>query len=179
MRQRAFPVAMALALMSAAALVASSQGETETAVPAAPRTPWGAPDLQGIWSSKTQTPLERPAEYAEREFLTDEEVAALEQRALDDRGRDVRAESGSLLDVADAYNNIWSSTYGRTVVRTKRTSLIVDPARRPAAAADARRAGGAWMPSGSSGRSTAACRRSARAGRATTRRIGPRTAAAG
>ena len=128
MRQRAIFVAIALALVSAAALVASGQGETESPASAPPRTPWGDPDLQGIWSSKTQTPLERPAEYEGREFLTDAEVAALEQGARADRGRDVRAESGSLLDVADAYNNIWSSTYGRTVVRTKRTSLIVDPA---------------------------------------------------
>ena len=126
MRQRAIFVAIALAFASAAGLLAAAQGQAPDS--AAPRTPWGDPDLQGIWSSKTQTPLERPAEYEGREFLTDAEVAALEQGALDDRGRDVRAESGSLLDVADAYNNIWSSTYGRTVVRTKRTSLIVDPA---------------------------------------------------
>ena len=44
----------------------------------APRTPWGDPDLQGIWDSKSTTPLERPAQYAAREFLTDEEIAALE-----------------------------------------------------------------------------------------------------
>ena len=125
MCQRAFFVAIVLALVSAVVLLAAGQGQAPD--PAAPRTPWGDPDLQGIWSSKTQTPLERPAEYAGREFLTDEEVAALERGALSDRGRDVRAEEGSLLDVADAYNNIWSSTYGRTVVRTRRTSLIVDP----------------------------------------------------
>ena len=125
MRQRAFFVAIVLALVSAVVLLAAGQGQTPA--PAAPRTPWGDPDLQGIWSSKTQTPLERPAEYDGREFLTDEEVAALERGALSDRGRDVRADTGSLLDVADAYNNIWSSTYGRTVVRTRRTSLIVDP----------------------------------------------------
>ena len=126
MRQRVFFVAIAVALVSAAGFLGGAQRETPD--PAAPRTPWGDPDLEGIWSSKTQTPLERPAKYAGREFLTDEEVAALERGALSDRGRDVRAEEGSLLDVADAYNNIWSSTYGRTVVRTKRTSLIVDPA---------------------------------------------------
>ncbi len=92
------------------------------------RTPWGDPDLQGIWNSKTQTPLQRPAEYEGREFLTDEEVSVLEQQSRGDPGRDVRTESGSLLDVADAYNNIWSSRYGQRVVRTNRTSLIVDPA---------------------------------------------------
>ena len=47
----------------------------------APRTPWGQPDLQGIWDSKTITSLERPSQYTGREFLTDEEVAALERKA--------------------------------------------------------------------------------------------------
>lgn len=43
-----------------------------------PRTPWHDPDLQGIWSAGyILTPLERPAEYGDKEFLTDEEVAAL------------------------------------------------------------------------------------------------------
>ena len=40
------------------------------------KTPWGEPDLQGIWTSDYQTPLSRPEEFAGREFLTDEEVAA-------------------------------------------------------------------------------------------------------
>src|SRR5438445_12818687 len=41
-----------------------------------PRTPDGKPDLHGYWTSESFTPLERPAKYAGREFLTDEEVAA-------------------------------------------------------------------------------------------------------
>ena len=46
------------------------------------RTSWGDPDLQGIWNDRYQTPLQRPAKYAGREFLTEEEVAALDsQRA--------------------------------------------------------------------------------------------------
>ena len=42
------------------------------------RTAWGDPDLQGIWVGSTLTPLERPERHAGREFLTDEEVAELE-----------------------------------------------------------------------------------------------------
>ena len=38
-----------------------------------PRTLWGDPDLQGIWDSKTLTPMERPEKFAAREYLTDEE----------------------------------------------------------------------------------------------------------
>ena len=37
------------------------------------RTPWGDPDLQGIWDTRTRTPLERPAEFGMREFMTDQE----------------------------------------------------------------------------------------------------------
>ena len=56
-------------------------GQTEvesSAADPALMTPWGEPDLQGIWTSDFQTPLNRPEEYAGREFLTDEEVAALD-----------------------------------------------------------------------------------------------------
>ena len=102
-----------------------SGGPDDGWVPA--RTPWGDPDLQGIWNSKTQTPLERPESYAEREFLTNEEVAALERQNVENPGRDERAERGTVADVEGAYNNIFSSFYGAKVVDTGRTSLIVDP----------------------------------------------------
>ena len=42
------------------------------------KTPWGEPDLQGIWTDEYQTPLQRPATYAGKEFFTDEERAALD-----------------------------------------------------------------------------------------------------
>ena len=92
------------------------------------RTPWGAPDLQGIWDSKTQTPLERPDELADKAFLTEEEVAALEKKTVESEGRDIRAESGTVADVEGAYNNAFSTFYATKVVGTGRTSLIVDPA---------------------------------------------------
>ncbi len=97
-----------------------------------PRTPWGDPDLQGIWDSKSTTPMQRPAQYAGREFLTDEEIAALEdarerERSEGPQGRDVRAERGTEADVEGAYNNIFSTGLGTRYSRTKRTSLIVDP----------------------------------------------------
>ena len=96
-------------------------------------TPWGDPDLQGIWSSKTTTPLERPVEFEGREFLTDEDVARLEGAAVksftEGSGATLleeRAEVGTAIDVAGAYNSVFSSR-GTTVVRTRRTSLIIDP----------------------------------------------------
>ena len=124
------PAAVALGLLlaappAAAQVAEGGGGESEPGTPA--RTPWGHPDLQGIWDSKTQTPLERPAEHADREFLTDEEVVALEQQTREAVGRDERAEPGSVADVEGAYNNAFSTFYATEVVETGRTSLIVDP----------------------------------------------------
>ena len=87
------------------------------------RTPWGDPDLQGVWNHGTITPLERPAEYAGRERLTDEEVAALnrasETRATAGRRSSLTAQQ----DVALAYNQFW---WDRGI-STGRTSLLTDP----------------------------------------------------
>lgn len=111
----------------------SSQDEGAEGTFTVGRTPWGDPDLQGIWNSKTTTPLERPDAYAGREFLTEEEVTNLEREALrrqqEGSGASLaneRAERGSAIDVAGAYNSVFASR-GTTVVRTKRTSLVIDP----------------------------------------------------
>src|SRR5579864_3742968 len=53
---------------------------TEAQAGQAPWTPWGAPDLQGIWTSEFETPLQRPARYANIEFFTAEERAGLDRR---------------------------------------------------------------------------------------------------
>src|SRR5262245_7593781 len=115
-----FALAGGLATLPGAMLSAQQAGK-------APRTAWGDPDLQGVWNSKTLTPLERAAKYAGREFLTDQEVAELEKASVEDRGRDNRAERGSVADVEGAYNNAFSSFWGSKAVKTRRTSLIVDP----------------------------------------------------
>jgi len=92
-----------------------------------PKTPWGDPDLQGIWSPGYYlTALERPNKYAGREFLTDAEIAELEKAAATAPGRNARLERGSTADVEGAYNDAFTGR-GTKVIRTKRTSLIVDP----------------------------------------------------
>src|SRR5438093_7411177 len=48
-------------------------------------TPDGQPDLQGVWTNPTITPFERPVELADKQFLTEKEVAELESRAADNR----------------------------------------------------------------------------------------------
>ena len=95
-----------------------------SALPAAgqDRTPWGDPDLQGLWANDVVTPLERPARLGEREVLTDEELAeaaaANERRRVDTGGP--RPGDPILLQ---GYNQFWMPA--RDVSR--QTSLIVDP----------------------------------------------------
>ena len=91
----------------------------------APRTPWGDPDLQGIWSSSGATPMERPEEYQGRATLTDEEVAAIrsETDARDQRLLAADAQRTRAGGNVGAYNNFWMERGART----NRTSMIVDP----------------------------------------------------
>ena len=51
--------------------------------PGGARTAWGQPDLQGIWDFRTITPMQRPEDRGDQEFLTEEEAASLEQDAVD------------------------------------------------------------------------------------------------
>ena len=92
-----------------------------------PRTAWGDPDLQGTYTNKTTTPLERPRELADKVFLTEEEVAAQEQAALDRNERLLRraAQKTEVGGNVGAYNNFWLDGGTRP---TGRTSLLVDPA---------------------------------------------------
>ena len=104
-----------------------------------PRTSWGAPDLQGVWDFRTITPMERPEDRADQEFLSEEEVADLNRAALD-RNADLAARparrteadpSGNVDRGVDgapgSYNNFWFDR-GTEVIATGRTSLVIDPA---------------------------------------------------
>ncbi|MEE2636450.1 MAG: hypothetical protein VYE68_04365 [Acidobacteriota bacterium] len=112
----------------------------QSAAPFSPKTPWGAPDLQGIWNNATLTPFQRPPRLADQEFLTAEEAASLAQQTVDRNERlltaeAVRTEAGGNVG---AYNNFWMER-GTAVVADLRTSIIVDPpdGRLPALTADA------------------------------------------
>lgn len=87
---------------------------------ALPRTPDGHPDLQGIWDFRTATPLERPRDLPDQEFLNDQNRAAVERRAAE-RLR-VQSPDDPLLNTPP-----WWLDYGSEIVRSKRSSLIVDP----------------------------------------------------
>jgi hypothetical protein len=86
-----------------------------------PRTPDGQPDIQGIWSNATITPLERPARFAGQAFLTPAEARALEQEVARTRV-DAPPPPGD----PGGYNEFWWDR-GDKVVATLRTSLIIDP----------------------------------------------------
>ena len=97
-------------------------------------TPWGHPDLQGVWDFRTATPLQRPASQADKAFLTEEEAAAIEAQGAARRARllepsEVRTEplaAGGGGRAVGAYNDFWLD-YGTNVIADRRTSLIVDP----------------------------------------------------
>ena len=117
---RSVALTLAVALVVLAAGPAAGQD--------APRTPWGAPDLQGIWDFRTATPLERPEDRKDQAFLTAEEAASIERERVDRNTRLWEAaprltEAGSNVG---GYNNFWLD-FGTNVVEDRRTSLIVDP----------------------------------------------------
>lgn len=90
-----------------------------------PRLPSGKPDLQGLWSNALVTPLERPADLADKAFLTEDEAREYQAKRVEALNRDSRPDDPEA-DILLAYNDFWwdSGTQG---VRTLRTSLIVDP----------------------------------------------------
>jgi hypothetical protein len=89
------------------------------------RTPNGQPDFEGNWGTATLTPLERPPEFAGKEFFTAQEAAEYVKRTLEETNSD-RRDGGAQADLQRNYNEAWRER-GTTVVATHRTSLIVDP----------------------------------------------------
>ena len=89
----------------------------------APRTPWGQPDLQGVWDFAILTPMERPAGFAGKATFTDEDVANIVAQSaeftqlLSERG--IGGSTGT-------YDEFWFD-FGTDVSADRRTSLVVDP----------------------------------------------------
>ena len=146
MSRRPLVVASVLTIVAAVSLglVSLADAQAVGAAPTAaapagtsPSTPWGDPDLQGVWASDSATPMERPPSLAGRERLTDEEVALLRQRAGELFNGETDAAFGDSVyaavlgeakdfgstDTTGNYNQFW------LIDRwfENRTSLVVDP----------------------------------------------------
>ena len=87
------------------------------------KTSWGEPDLQGIWTDESDTPLQRSPKFANQEYFTEAQRAELDRDRSNLMRRDKRVERGTELDVAGAYNAVFTSQK-RTGART---SLVIDP----------------------------------------------------
>jgi hypothetical protein len=125
MSTAAIVAAAVSSVMSLSITPLSAQGPvaSESQLTATLNTPWGEPDLQGIWTDETETPLQRAPKYASQEFFTEAQRQELDKERSALLGRDRRVERGTELDVAGAYNAQFMSRK-RTGLRT---SLIVDP----------------------------------------------------
>jgi hypothetical protein len=117
-------MAMIVLLTVASVPVAGQAPAAAAKAGPAAKTAWGDPDLQGIWTNEYETPLQRPAQHANKEFYTDAERSELDtQRARMRTFSDRNAPRGTEQDVAGAYNAVFTSLKHTG----KRTSLIVDP----------------------------------------------------
>jgi hypothetical protein len=115
--------AVAVGAVVSAPLTRTQAQSPAVAAPAGLKTPWGEPDLQGIWTVETDTPFQRSPKYANQEFFTEEQRAEFDRIRSTLHGRDNRGERGSERDVAGAYNN----AFGALKRTGKRTSAVVDP----------------------------------------------------
>ncbi len=126
-RYAAVAIGLLVVTMVTAAPVAaqSSVADATDGAWEVPRLPWGAPDLQSIWTSSGETPMERPEAYEGRETLSDEEVAEIRARIAnrDDELLNAAAQRTQAGGNVGAYNNFWMDRGERT----NRTSMIVDP----------------------------------------------------
>ncbi len=129
-------------LLAAGPVGAQTQG-AEAERWTAPRTPDGRPDLQGIWTTQTFTPLQRPERFAGQEFLTEEEAAQLTEvltaegvdplkgsafaRALGEADAEKRRDTTLQTDGTHYDNAMWLRTQRPKGLSSRRTSLIVDP----------------------------------------------------
>ena len=117
-------VTAAIAAAACAVILVPVTQISAQAPPAAPKTPplktaWGEPDLQGIWTDEFETPLQRPAKYANQEFFTEAQRVELD-----------RVRSGILNRRAtdrDANNGYNGAVFFSTKRTGARTSKIADP----------------------------------------------------
>jgi hypothetical protein len=111
--------ACALAVLAPVAVLAQSDH---------PRTPWGVPDLSGVYAEFTTAPLERPREFADKEYFTPDEFEAFEQARLEEVNEDDETEPGTAADVHYDMGTFALSENEGVTSPNLRTSIVVQPA---------------------------------------------------
>ena len=112
------------ALLGSLPLLLASTATAQNYV--AGRTVHGQPDLQGLWTNDTITPIERPVALADQAFLSTDEIAIMEARIAERReiaDDNIVVETGGSIG---GYNQVWLDS-GDTVLSTGQTSMVVDP----------------------------------------------------
>ncbi len=138
MALRRCALALGLAILLLPAGAGGQQGAAQA--PDLHRTAWGDPDLQGLWTMATYTPLQRPERFEGREFLNDDELAELRsivtaegtdpltRNVLNDDPERLRARRIQTQENIHYDNAIWLTEERPKSLSSARTSLIVDPA---------------------------------------------------
>ena len=126
---------LALSAALAALLVAPVAAQTsKSKTSAIPRAADGHPDLSGIWTNATVTPMERPKQFADKPTLTDAEAAVYEQAQAQDLKDEDGKSDGPIIRAAGSsgtggYNALFldRGTQMERIDGVKRSSLIIDP----------------------------------------------------
>ena len=122
-------VLVALISLASSSVSVLAQTRSSSLAPARawtpPKTPGGDPDLQGIWTSTTSTPFERPPQFGNRLFLTDEEYAETEKQLERQREADGQETVSSNARIGTGPPGHWTERAKRA---SRQTSLVVEPA---------------------------------------------------
>jgi len=122
MNRQVFPVTAGLIsglVVLAAPLSASAQSN--------PRTAWGVPDISGAYAEFTVAPLERPREFADKEFFTPAEFAEFEKLRLEEVDQDDETLPGTAADVHYDMGTFALSENEGVTSPNLRTSIITTP----------------------------------------------------
>ena len=109
-----------LAMLIGAVAVASAQAPKPYTPP---KTPWGDPDLQGIWPGNMGTPMQRPVALKDQAQLSDEEYAKRVEQSKKQAAADTQEFASEGARVGIGPPSYWTERG----TPTRQTSLIIDP----------------------------------------------------